>query len=83
MACVVSTYRSESRPGGFDFAGANSIGFRFLSTLRSAALRFARQRLRYAAREIPLGQLERIDASDPEKGRELRELFGLPGRHSS
>jgi uncharacterized protein YjiS (DUF1127 family) len=51
--------------------------FRLLRVLRAAAERFARQRLRCAARELDQSLLERIAASDPEVAREIRKLFGL------
>jgi uncharacterized protein YjiS (DUF1127 family) len=58
----------------FAFPG---VPLRLLRVLRAAAERFARQRLRHAARELDQSLLDRIVASDPEAAREIRKLFEL------
>lgn len=50
---------------------------RFWRAFLAASERFTRQRLKYAARELNTGLLDRIAASDPEVAREIRKLFGL------
>ena len=54
-----------------------SAASRFLRTLRAATERFARERLRHAARDIDQHVLDKLAAADPEAARELRDLFGL------
>ena len=76
MACVPSC-TSAAHPARFSSDGLTSIASRLLRALRVGILWFAQQRLRYAAREINEGLLERIAASDPEAAREIRRPFDL------
>ncbi|MEX2127894.1 MAG: hypothetical protein WD871_06575 [Xanthobacteraceae bacterium] len=67
----------EVRLGASDWAAP---GFRPIARFSRAFLVgsewFARQRLRYAARELNQSLLDDIAASDPEAACEIRKLFG-------